>query len=189
MPRSEHHDPRPDAQLVADANRGDETAFAALYLRHRDFVFRLARRVTGNDDDALDALQETFHHLLRQFPGFALTANMRTYLYPVVRFRALTIRNKRTRARGKGEPHEALAAAPSPASNPGESGMAELAAALADLPEDRREILLMRHVDGMSIAEIAAALAIPEGTAKSRLHHALAALRDDPRARRFFGPE
>ena len=56
------------------------------------------------------------------------------------------------------------------------------------LPDGQREVLLMRVVDDMAVAEIALALGIPEGTVKSRLHHALAALRDDPGARESFGP-
>ncbi len=49
-----------------------------------------------------------------------------------------------------------------------------------------REVVLMRFVDDLSLQEIAAALAIPTGTVKSRLHNALATLRDDPRTRRYF---
>ena len=54
------------------------------------------------------------------------------------------------------------------------------------LPEAQREVLLMRFVDGLTLAEIAEALAIPLGTVKSRLHNALRALRDDPRVREYF---
>ena len=57
---------------------------------------------------------------------------------------------------------------------------------MAALPEPQREALLMRFVDDMSLAEIAAALSIPVGTVKSRLHNSLAALRRDPRTRAFF---
>jgi RNA polymerase sigma-70 factor (ECF subfamily) len=53
----------------------------------------------------------------------------------------------------------------------------ELAAVLDGLPEGQREVLLMRFVDGMSLQEIAAALSIPEGTVKSRLHYGLRTLR------------
>src|SRR6185295_8304955 len=50
--------------------------------------------------------------------------------------------------------------------------------ALAAMAQEHREVLLMRVVDGMSVAEVALALGIPDGTVKSRLHHALKVLRD-----------
>ena len=61
-----------------------------------------------------------------------------------------------------------------------------LAAVLAGLNEAQREIVLMRFVDGMSLKEIAGALDVPLGTVKSRLHHALQALRNDRRTRDYF---
>src|SRR5205823_433479 len=90
-------DPRTDAALVDALNRGDASAFDALYYRHRDWVVRLARRFTGSDDEALDVLQETFAYLFRKFPGFMLTAKMTTFLYPVVRNLSIAARRKRTR--------------------------------------------------------------------------------------------
>jgi RNA polymerase sigma-70 factor (ECF subfamily) len=60
----------------------------------------------------------------------------------------------------------------------------EVALMLQGLSDAHREIVLMRFVDDMTLEEIAEAISIPLGTAKSRLHHALAALRDDPRFRR-----
>ena len=63
---------------------------------------------------------------------------------------------------------------------------AELSAALAILPEEQRETLLMRFLDDMSLDDIAEALEIPPGTVKSRIHNALAKLRADPRTCRYF---
>ena len=88
-------DPRDDAGLVEAINRGDATAFEALYYRYRDWVVRLARRITGNDADALDVLQETFAYLLGKFPGLRLTARMTTFLYPAVKHLSLVARSKR----------------------------------------------------------------------------------------------
>lgn len=169
--------------LIAALNRGDSSAFDAIYYRYRDWVVRLAFRFTGNDADALDVLQETFAYLFRKFPGFILTARMTTFLYPVVKNVSIAAKRKRQRTVS-----EELAAEPAAAENRpnAEQSRAELSAALACLPEGQREVLLMRFVDEMSLGEIAAALAIPEGTVKSRLHNALAALRNDPKAREYF---
>jgi RNA polymerase sigma-70 factor (ECF subfamily) len=57
---------------------------------------------------------------------------------------------------------------------------------MANLSLDRRQVMLLRFVDDLTIDEIAAAMAIPAGTVKSRLHHAIAALRQDPRIRKYF---
>src|SRR5215213_10383682 len=86
-----------DQQLVDAINGGQAQAFDALYYRYRDWVVRLASRFTGNDDDALDVLQETFAYVFRKFPGFRLTASMTTFLYPVVKNLSIAARRKRTR--------------------------------------------------------------------------------------------
>ena len=166
-------------------NAGDLAAFDGLYYRYRDWVVRLARRFTGHDDDALDVLQETFGYVFRKFPGFHLTASMTTFLYPVVKNLSLAARRKRTRQAQF--PDDASSSEPAaPAGVDHEAGRAELQAVLAGLPEGQRDVLLMRFVDGMSLAEIAEALGIPEGTVKSRLHNAIATLRGDERTARYF---
>ena len=57
-----------DQELIELANKGDPNAFETLYYRYRDWVYRLAWRFTGNQQDALDVLQETFTYLLGKFP-------------------------------------------------------------------------------------------------------------------------
>ncbi len=73
---------------------------------------------------------------------------------------------------------------PSPAMPPGMGD--DLETVLSSLSEDHRETLMLRFIDGMSLVEIAEATGIPLGTAKSRLHHAISKLREDPRSREFF---
>jgi RNA polymerase sigma-70 factor (ECF subfamily) len=179
-------DPRSDADLVRAINGGQSAAFDSLYYRYRDWVVRLARRFTGHDDDALDVLQDTFGYVFRKFPGFQLTASMTTFLYPVVKNLSIAARTKRHRhAPGGGDEAVLQNVANVTKADPADA-RPELAAVLDSLPEGQREVLLMRFVDGMSLQEIGAALAIPEGTVKSRLHNALAALRADERARKYF---
>jgi RNA polymerase sigma-70 factor (ECF subfamily) len=60
---------------------------------------------------------------------------------------------------------------------------------VARLTEGQREVLLMRFVDDMALEDIAVALDLPLGTMKSRLHHALAKLRENPQLRTYFLPE
>jgi RNA polymerase sigma-70 factor (ECF subfamily) len=172
-----------DQELIELANKGDPNAFEALYHRHRDWVYRLACRFTGNRTDALDALQETFTYLLGKLPGFELTASMTTFLYPVVKHVSSTIRAKRSQVTSvEGEFDELCA----PKFMENKHYRAELAAVLSVLADEQREVLLMRFVDDMSLQEIAAALDIPLGTVKSRLHNALQTLRSDHRMRDYF---
>lgn len=176
-------DPRADEVLVADINAGDESAFEALYYRYRDWVIRLAYRFTGNQADALDVLQDAFAYLLGKFPGFALSARMTTFLYPVVRNLSLAAHRKRSRTRGDQGLDEVLAPAAPASGDP-----ADLAVVLARLSDTHREVLLMRFVDDMSLEEISQALSVPLGTIKSRLHNALQTLREDPRTREHLLP-
>jgi len=170
-----------DEELLKQAQGGSEQAFETLYRRHRDWVYRLAWRFTTNEADALDVLQETFAYLLRKLPGLRLTAAMTTFLYPVVKHLSLNLRRKRT---PDAADDEILAAIPAPADQ--ETSRSELAAALATLPPDQREIVLMRFLDDMNLEEIAQALNTPLNTIKSRLYRALDTLRNDPRTREYF---
>ena len=132
----------------------------------------------------LDVLQETFAYWLKKFPGFRLTSGVTTFLYPVVKNTALAIRRKRTRAVTDSD---VLDHVPAPDASPSAS-KADLAQVFATLPAAQREVLILRFVDGMTMAEIAAALAITLGTVKSRLHHALETLRNDQRTQAYFEP-
>ncbi len=173
-----------DEALVEGCERGDVGAFEALYGRYREWVYRVALRFTRHESDALDATQETFLHMLKRFPGFELRGRLTTYLYPTARGFALRAARKRARAAGAPAPEEGPAAPAGP--DPSDPPLEELARVLGILPAGQREVVVMRFVDEMSIGEIAAALGIPEGTAKSRLHHAIRTLREDERVRGYL---
>jgi RNA polymerase sigma-70 factor (ECF subfamily) len=169
-------DPRTDQELVAALNRGDYGAFEPLYLRHKDWVYNLATRYADHHG-ALDAVQEAFVYLLAQFPGFRLTAKLTTYMYPVVKNIALSVKRREKRI--------VLGEVPEQEGDPESPRLPEgaLGEVLAALPRPQFEVLLMRVVDGMSVEEVGMALGVPEGTVKSRLHLALARLREDPRTK------
>lgn len=175
MKTSGSSDNKDDQALITLINRGDDDAFEKLYLRHRDWVFRMACRVTGNEHLAQDVLQEVFCYFLGKFPGFELRCEIRTFFYPVIRNLSLTsLRKFRRLAGGEiGETHLKNLPAPKVDCEPSQD-FTEIISALSS---DHREILLLRFVDGMTLPEIAEIVGIPPGTAKSRLHHALASLR------------
>ena len=174
-----------DLELVAAINNGhDAAAFEVLYFRYRDWVVSQAYRFTGDSDSALDVMQETFLYVLRKFPGFKLTANFKTFLYPAVRNLSIAARRKTARCQSNEIEQEQLETAVAPTVS--FTGHEDLNAVLARLSEERRDVLLLRFVDGLSLAEIAAAMDIPLGTVKSRLHNSLETLRNDPRTKEFF---
>ena len=183
-------DRRSDEDLIGVCNVGDAheaaVAFEALYRRHRDFVLRVARRFTRDRELALDALQETFAYLLNKFPpggsGLTLTARLPTLLYPAAKNAAITAVRKARRAAGAGDAElDQIPAEVAPDAEP-------IDAALTALSPERREVLTLRFVDDLSLAEIAVALDVPLGTVKSRLHLALKELRDDSRIKDLFDP-
>jgi len=176
------HESLNDEMLIALINEGDDSAFDALYHRHRHWVAGLAYRLLGDHSLAMDVLQETFLYVLRKFPGFKLTCQFRSFLYPAVRNLAIAARKKAARLQdSEGIDLNQMQAPPEPAD--AGTDRAHLATVVAGLPEGQREVLLLRFVDGLSLNEIAAALEVPLGTVKSRLHHALETLRQDGRTR------
>jgi RNA polymerase sigma-70 factor, ECF subfamily len=177
-------DLRTDQQLIAAINAGDAAAFEVLYFRHRDWVAGMAHRLSTSEDVALDVMQETFIYLLRKFPGFRLTANLKTFLYPAVKNLSVAARRKAGRYQSTEAEQQVLEQLPAANALPNQT--ADLTAALANLSEEHREVLLLRHVDGLTLAEIAEAVGVPLGTVKSRMHNALELLRDDPRTKEFF---
>jgi len=177
-------DSRSDQDLIATVNHGDAGAFEVLYRRHRDWVVNLAFRFTGDHSLALDVLQETFLYFLKRFPGFTLTCQFRSFLYPAVRNLSIGARRKAHRHQSSGGELQDIEAPP-PAPT-GDVSRDQLAAVVSALPLTHREVLLLRFVDGLSLNEIADALEIPLGTVKSRLHNALETLRRDERTKKFY---
>ncbi len=172
-----------DQELIKLINQGDSNAFETLYLRYRDWVFNLAWRFTANHEDSGDVLQETFSYLLRKFPGFTLTANLKTFLYPVVKHLAINIQTKNKRFTGNEQLLDSLPAATETIID---EARTELARGLKKLSDQQKEIVLLRFVDNFSLEEIAQTLDIAIGTVKSRLHRALETLRNDPNTKKYF---
>lgn len=170
---------RTDNQLLRLIARGDESAFAELFDRHADWCQRVARRFAPDTHLAADAVQEALLYLLDAAGTLDAPAGIRPWLYAVVRHRALA-----TARPGKREQSETDRAEIEPHADT--ELHADLRRAVTALSEPLREALLLRVVDGLSVRETAMALAIAEGTVKSRLSAALAELRGVPNLKRYF---
>jgi RNA polymerase sigma-70 factor (ECF subfamily) len=183
-------DPARDAALVARARDGDRAAFDELVLRHEDRVYNMALRMLGNADDALDLAQEVFLSAYRALKAFESKSLFSTWLYRVtvnrcrdeMRRRA-TVKHTRPRPLGGPDPDDPPADPPARSASPEEAAasresMGIVAAAVEALPEDAREVLVLRDVEGLAYEEIAAVLDVPVGTVRSRLFRARSLVRD-----------
>ena len=150
---SRQRDPRSDETLVRACNQGDRraaaAAFEALYLRHKDYVLRVALRFTSDIDTALDVLQDTFVQLLRRFPpagdGITLTAKLTTLLYPIAKNSAISAERKAGRfpAADNLTPDD-LAARPARQDD-------DIGRLLAVLPSGQREAITLRIPAGWAL--------------------------------------
>ncbi len=151
-----------------------------LYEQHRDWVIAIARRFTGNRDDALDVMQEVFIYLYSKFPGFALTATLRGFLYPVVKHKSISVIRRRRKVVDL-DAYRSGTACPTELQwfdSAADAGLTQLVSAL---PDAQREVVLLRFGLDFRLHEIADALSVPLGTVKSRLHNALKTLRETAR--------
>lgn len=172
-----------DALLLAAFRRGNTDALGILYDRHARTVLAFALRFTGDRALAEDVVQDCFRDLIDRIDTFELKGELTSWFYVVAKRRALRLRE--LAGRGQGELDAEALAIP----DAGPAATDDLRRLLAHLPAAQQEVLVLRFLDGWDLQSIAAALGIPLGTVKSRLHHALAALRDDPACRSYFDQE
>jgi len=161
--------------LVERAQAGDRGALEALVRQRLDQSYRTARAILGNDADARDATQEAFVHAWRELPRLRqperFDAWLRTILVNSCRQALRGRRRRLVREIAVGDPAEQIASFADPAAAPDERAVAAdvLDRAFGHLPLGERAILVLHHLEHLPLAEIATTLAIPVGTAKSRL--------------------
>ena len=138
-------------------------------------AYNLARWLMRNEEDAQDAVQEAYLRAFRFFKGFHPGANARRWLLQIVRNTCYTALSARRRHEAAPEPDvEALEdAAPDPrASLETKATVEAVRQAIAALPVDYREVVVLRELEGLSYREIAEVAGIPLGTVMSRLARA-----------------
>ncbi len=163
-----------DAALLAAHVAGDRDAFGALVYRHRDRLWGVALRTLGNPDDAADALQDALISAFRGAAGYRGDAAVTTWLHRIV-VNACLDRVRRAAAR----PAVPLGEHDLPSHRDAAAEVdARLAvrAALAQLPPEQREALVLVDLEDLPVAEVARLLGIPTGTVKSRCSRGRTAL-------------
>lgn len=167
-----------DSELIARVSSGDRSAFTELVKRHQAALHRYLRTLVRSDADAEDALQRAFLGVWRGAGTFSGAASPRTWLFTVARNAAF--RQTRARREDATDPEtlaELGAKAGWGADSPlelleGSEARARLRAALAALPSEDREVIVLRDLEGLSGEEAAAVLGSTLAAAKSRLHRA-----------------
>ena len=175
-----------DGALMLLYRDGDVAAFETLYRRHNDALYRYLLRLSRSPDAAEDIFQEVWSKIIRARQTYRPTAQFKTFLYRVARncFIDYIRRNRR---------HEqTVDLAPEHQPDPGELPDAlterslarrRLAAALLELPDEQRDVFLLRKEGGFSLEQIASITDSNRETVKSRLRYAVSKLRaaiDEP---------
>ena len=165
---------------VDAARDGDRAAFDELVRRTYGDVYTLAVRLTGNDDDASDVVQEAYVRAFRGLRRFRGDASFSTWLYRIAANCAFTLRNRRVRQRC--DELSTDIAEKDPGSDPwllaeASSLRAVVDRAVQQLPHRLRAVIVLRHEYDLSHREIAEKLGISESATKVRLHRARRTLR------------
>jgi RNA polymerase sigma-70 factor, ECF subfamily len=181
-PSADRHPSRSSGAADTDladvlAAQEDRAAFAALYRRYLDRVYGYAFYQLGDHHDAEDATERTFLAALRAIPEFRdQGSTFRAWLFRIAHN---TVSNAhRTRARRLTRPLPDGFERPAPDADPAglvarADEMREVRAAIAEMPDDRRQVILLRFVDDLSTAEIAEVLDRSPGAVRVLLHRSL----------------
>jgi RNA polymerase sigma factor (sigma-70 family) len=166
-----------DDRLAKRATGGDRRAFAAIYQRYHQKLYRYCLATVGNPEDAQDALQNTMVKVLRSLPGEERRIELKPWLYRIAHNESIELLRRRraseeldpeTATHGPGLADEAAA----------RERLRHLVADLDELPERQRGALVMRELAGLDFDEIGAALGTSQAVARQTLYEARLGLRE-----------
>src|SRR5215472_11832801 len=177
-----------DAAAVALVRAGDRDAFRPIVERYSEMLFRLAYRITGNEADADEIVQETFLRAYRKLDSFDGRSGVSTWLFRIATNCSLDLLDRRKTQpqplatdpdQDEGAPQERV---PSPQPNPERMAysaeiQANIEAGLQSLTTVERTAFVLRHVEGRSVEEIAAALNVRAGSARHSVFRAVEKMR------------
>jgi RNA polymerase sigma-70 factor (ECF subfamily) len=179
-----------DAVAVARARAGDSDAFRVLVERHSRSLFRLAFRMTGNQQDAEDVVQESFLRAYKQLAKFDERASFGTWLYRIAANCSLDLVRSRKRRSEHLAPQESagsemddpVSLLPSHAPTPDRLAMSSevgerVKQAMEELSPTERTAFVLRHFEGMCMEEVSRVLDCQPGAAKHSVFRAVQKLR------------
>ncbi len=176
-----------DERLLAAYAGGDVEAFGQLLSRYRRPLFNFILRTVRNPVVAEDLTQDVFVRIVRRADDFKGSSKFTTWMYTIARNICIDhgrrMSHRRHRSLDAGAPNvqggaplveRVASGAPGVDRAAASSGLRrEIAEAVEALPEDQREVFLLRQVSGMRFREIAEVVGVPENTVKSRMRYAL----------------
>ena len=165
-----------DPELMARTSAGDRDAFAALIRRHQHALVNFFRRMGALHDEAEDLLQETFLRVYAYRKRYRPVAKFTNFLYVLARHAWANLMRKASRTPRADDP--ALERASVASQTPHVDARMDVQAALEELSEKLRLVVVLNVYQGLKYREVAEVLEIPLGTVKSRMHLALKQLRE-----------
>jgi RNA polymerase sigma-70 factor (ECF subfamily) len=164
-----------DEQLIAEFQAGSQPAFAELFERYREPVYRFFRRRLDHPARAEELAQECFMALLRNVVRYEPRASFRSYLYGIAMRMVYAERRKAGRELSE---NEKLDQRPGVAGNSVTDAGIWVRGALSQLSAEEREILMLREYEQLSYEEIATLMRVPANTVRSRLFRARLAMKE-----------
>lgn len=170
-----------ELKLIERARRGDEAAFEAVVRRHKNRIYRTCLAMLGDPVEADEAAQDVFVRLYDNFRKFRGESRLSTWLYRVA-FNGCADRLRKSRSERMDRTE--LAGMDPPSSDRPDRWLEEketaarLRRALDELPEEFREVVILRELEGCDYAEISEILDVPIGTVESRLFRGRQKLKD-----------
>ncbi len=165
-----------DERLTRRAVGGDERAFAAIFRRYHQDLYRFCLAIVGNPHDAQEALQNTMAKVLRALPGEEREIELKPWLYRIAHNESIDLLRRRR------EMHELDVEQVAPGYGLAEDvvtreRLRQLLDDLRELPERQREVLVMRELSGLDFEEIGGALGTSGAVARQTLYEARQSLR------------
>lgn len=178
-----------DADLAARAATGDQRAFEAIMRRNNQLLFRTARSILKNDEEAEDAVQEAYLHAFRALGSFRADARLSTWLVRIVANEALGRLRRRSAdvipldTAMEAEPYSETWMDQDSNSQPEHAAVRAqvrklIEARIDRLPDAFRTVFVLRAVEEFTVEETAAALSIPEATVRTRFFRARSLMRE-----------
>jgi RNA polymerase sigma-70 factor (ECF subfamily) len=169
-----------EQKLIALAQQGDQSAFEQLLDRYQKPVYHQALRLLNNPEDAADVTQEVFIKVWRSLPSFRGESEFSTWLHKLTDNTAIDLLRREKKRRGDSsldDDENSLSLPADPAPTPHQEAERKelreaVAAAMEELSEEHRSVLVLREINGLSYEQIGEILDLSPGTVKSRLARA-----------------
>lgn len=162
-----------DADLIHRYNEGNAEAFGVLYARHQPLLWSAARRTNLREDDAAECVQDAMIKAMKQAKGFRGECQVTSWLHRIVVSTCVDrIRREQARPAVPVDPGLVAEVLRGRASGENLENHVAIRHALAQIPPEQAEALILVVIGGRSVQEVAAACRCAEGTIKSRCHRA-----------------